>query len=82
MRRRGVAWASTALVAGVVLAGCGGDAASGPVEKDYGKDPKLMDAMRGYMEKRSGPKGSKAKAKAKAESKPEAAEAEAGAGAP
>lgn len=43
-----------ALVCSIIpLAGCGGPQTDGQVTNDPGKNPVLMDAMGGYMEKRS-----------------------------
>ncbi len=51
-----------ALVCSLIpLAGCGGPQTEGQVTNDPGKNPALMDAMGGYMKKRSqGKRGTKA----------------------
>lgn len=60
MGRRIGAPAAALVVVSLLVAGCGGNETSGMVENDAGKNPDLMKAMGGYMEKRAKPARGKA----------------------
>ena len=72
MGRRIGAPAAALVVVSLLVAGCGGNETSGMVENDAGKNPDLMKAMGGYMEKRAGAKPARGKA-ASGAAKPAAA---------
>lgn len=62
MGRRIGARAAALVIVSLLVAGCGGGETSGMVENDPGKNPDLMKAMGGYMEKRAGTKPARGKA--------------------
>jgi hypothetical protein len=67
MRIRCKAAFVVAMTGAIALAGCDDGGSTGTVAVDPGKDPKLMDAMGGYMNKRKGAGKASAKARPAAE---------------